>query len=706
LRAQIAALGTGPNIEGQLEAPEIAARRLALSDQLTRLLAPGLAAEEAYRRSDGLIKEVDRVLRERQTDALLRLWPSPINPSHWPTAASALTQFTLSLVSEIRSNLARAGIFLRLGDNLPLIFVYVIAALALWLRGHHYLEKIAPRLMQIGGTRAHHLWKLIFSTSQVIFPTFGVYLLCLATLESGILGVNGVVIVNSLPVFAVTMTVAIWLGNMMFPQDFTRPSAVNIPTERYVSGRVYAQLLGLLLGLDYLRAAIFTSSIYDDAAVSVLMFPSLAMTGLVILRMGLLLRRPNTNQLSAPQNPNENQNSWSRLLAVLARSLIVIGYLGPILGAIGYVSAGAALVFPAALTLGLVGGLLVLQNFVSTFYAFVMHRSDDEPEPLLPVLIGFGLTLMSLPLLALIWGARLADIQELWMRFMDGVPLGDARISPMNFVSFAVLFGVGYLATRLVQGALRSSILPKTNLDQGGRNAVVAGVGYMGIFFAALIAINAVGIDLSGLAIVAGALSVGIGFGLQNIVSNFVSGIILLIERPVSEGDWIEVGGVHGTVRSISVRSTRIETFDRSDVIVPNADLVSGQVTNWTRFSAMGRLIVPIAVAHQNDPELVKKILYDIGKDQPLSHKDPEPAVILCGFSVEAMNFELRMVLRDVNEYVNVRSDVNFLILTKFKEAGITLPALGIETLVRAAQLQLGATGTLVSSSRAGLSDD
>ena len=689
LRAQIAALGSSPP-DGAAEAPEIVARRLALIDQLTRLQAPGLAAEEAYRRTDGLIKEIDRILRERQTEALLRLWPSPVNPSYWPDAASAVTQFTLSLVTDVRNNLVRTGVFLRIGDNLPLILAYIIAAAVLWLRGNRIMAKVSPRMMLLGGPRAQHLWEFFLSLTQIAFPSIGAYLLSLAVLKTGLMGLNGTIIVMGLPIFVAIMTLSIWLGNRMFPSDPESFEGLNVPYERHAAGRVYSRLLGLVFGLEHLRAAIFTPIIYNDASVSVLMFPSLAVIGLLLVRMGVLLRpiSKKTDELFI-KSTTEGQNSRVRLLAIFARSLIAIGFFGPVLAAVGYVAAGAALVYPAVLTLGLVGTLLVVQNVVSALYAFLMRKLEDAPESLLPVLMGFGLTLISLPILALIWGARAADIQELWMRFLEGVPLGDTRISPTDFVSFAVLFGAGYLGTRLLQGALRSSILPKTSLDQGGRNAVVAGVGYLGIFFAALIAINAVGIDLSGLAIVAGALSVGIGFGLQNIVSNFVSGIILLIERPVSEGDWIEVGGVHGTVRSISVRSTRIETFDRADVIVPNSDLVSGQVTNWTRFSAIGRLIVPIAVAHGNDPELVRQILYDIGKQQPLSRQDAEPFVNFSSLTVESMNFELRMVLRDVNESVKVKSDIYFQIVKRFAENDVSLPALGVHALVRAAQIEL-----------------
>ena len=282
--------------------------------------------------------------------------------------------------------------------------------------------------------------------------------------------------------------------------------------------------------------------------------------------------------------------------------------------------------------------------------------------------------LAGLPLLAMIWGARPADIADVWRLLRDGTTVGGVTLSLNVILTLVLTFVAIVLVTRLFQALLRSTVLPRTRLDVGAREAIDAGTGYAGVTIAALAAVGAAGLDLSNLALVAGALSVGIGFGLQTIVSNFISGVILLIERPIKQGDWIEVAGFSGYVRGIRVRSTEIETFDRASVLVPNADLIAGTLLNRTHIGLAGRLTVPVGVAYESDPRQVESILLDIAEAHPLVLQDPPVAVLFMGFGDSAMDFEIRCRLRDVNYVLSVRSDLNFEIVERFRAAGITIP--------------------------------
>jgi potassium-dependent mechanosensitive channel len=668
LRTQIDALGPAP-VEGQGEAVEISARRTELTDQLTRLQAPGIAADEAYRRADGLIKEIDRLLRERQADELLRLWPSPLNPANWPAGIKAISDLGAKLGTEVQSHWDRASSRERLRGNLPLILLLTAVAAGLVLRGRRSMDALSRWVSARSSPRWRKVWSLPISLGQIVLPTGGLYLLAEALMATSMLGPTGVQIVEVIPALGLIVTTANWIASRVFPRTDDIEAPLNLPPLRRAEGRFHVKVFGGLIAIGVLTDLAREAVGAGDAAIAVLSFPVLVVAGLLLFRMGNLLRAHSVNDTA----PGDQVGFRNRLIALVGRAAEVIGAIGPVLAAIGYIAAAESLVYPAAVSLGLLGALFLLQQMVNAVWALLARRDDGVGDALAPTLIGFALALATLPLFAMIWGARPSDIAELWRLFLAGFAIGETQIAPTNFLVFAVIFGIGYTVTRLFQGALRSSILPKTSLDLGGQNAVLSGVGYLGVFLAGLIAINAAGINLAGLAIVAGALSVGIGFGLQNIVSNFVSGIILLIERPVSEGDWIEVGGVQGVVKTISVRSTRIQTFDRTDVIVPNTDLIAGRVTNWTRYNLTGRLIVPVAVAVGSDTRKVERVLLDIAEAEPLAVLNPPPQVVLMGFTPDAIQFEVRLILRDVNFQVSVRSEMNHAILRRFAEEDIFL---------------------------------
>ena len=669
VREQIAALGPAPP-EGETEVDEIAQRRQRLADQLVRLQAPGIAAEEAFRRADGLIGEVDRALREREASRLLQLWPSPLNPANWPEAVVALGDVTVRLWTETATRWTRGDGRQALFDNLPLTLLLSLLGLALVSQTRRVTQTLSARLPRQKTLRGRRVVALLLSMAQVVLPTLGAVALSEAVLATGLTGLVGAALAQALPAVVFTLVAANWIGHAVFPVDDGDEGATLLVSQRRAEGRFLTRSLGLALGVEAVRQVLVVEVGGSDTANAVLAFPVLATTAVLTFRMGQLLRR----HVRSVQAADEALSYGLRVLGLLARGVMLTSVAGVTLGAVGYLAAATALVYPSVISLGLVALLFVLQRLIGDLYGLVMKSDAADQDGLIPVLIGFGMAVASLPLFAVIWGARWADITELWQRFLQGFQIGATRVSPTDFLIFAIIFGAGYGVTRLLQGALKGTILPRTTLDQGGQNAVVSGVGYIGVFLAALIAINSAGIDLSGLAIVAGALSVGIGFGLQNIVSNFVSGIILLIERPVSEGDWIEVGNVQGTVKAISVRSTRIQTFDRSDVIVPNADLVTQRVTNWTRFNLTGRLIVPVAVLPGSDTRQVERVLREIAEAQPLAVLNPPPVIAFMGFGTEWMNFEIRIILRDVNFSVQVRSEINHRIVQRFAEEGIEMP--------------------------------
>ncbi len=666
IQSQIAALGAEPDT-GE-EDPEIAARRADLQAQLTRLQAPVLAAEEAHTRATGLIAEIDRIIRERQAEALVSLSPSPLNPTLWAPSLEEVFWTFRTLWTEISGSWANEVRQAEFRDTAPVSLGMAAFGLLLIARGRRWFTRLGLRARD-ASARGGDVWQFVVSLGKVLVPMGGLLLVCQAVIETGFVGLRGTTLLNYIPAWGLGIFFARWLADRLFP-DTDGPAPLRAAPDRRAEARSYTTVLAVLAVLSSVVEILGTIGNFSAEADAVIGFPVVCMTGLVLFRMGQFI----ASQISQDVEEDHEIGYRNRIARALFRAAQIVAVVGPVIWAVGYMRAAAALVYPTVLTFALLGFVVVLQKLVSDVYRMVTRPDDDVQEALWPVLIGFFLTLLAIPALALIWGVRVAELTELWATFRAGFTLGDTRISPTDFIMFVLVFALGYVLTRVVQGALRSSILPKTKIDKGGQTAIVSGLGYVGIFLAAIVAITSAGIDLSSIAIVAGALSVGIGFGLQNIVSNFVSGIILLIERPVSEGDWIEVGGKMGYVRDISVRSTRIETFDRTDVIVPNADLVSGMVTNYTRGNTIGRIILTVGVAYGTDTKRVETILREIAEAHTMVLLNPRPGVIFTGFGADSLDFEIRAILRDVNWSLTVKSDLNHEIARRFTEEGIEIP--------------------------------
>ncbi|KJZ20075.1 DUF3772 domain-containing protein [Loktanella sp. S4079] len=662
--AQLAALGPTP--ESGEEAASVADRRDALIAQRQELMAPRLLAQESYARANGLISEFDAQVLQRQTQELTQRGVVPLNPVYFAPAVGTLWNIFQTLTVETKAGFAVQSQHGELWANLPRAGFFLLVGIGLLGAGRRRVTSWRSQLEQTHWPLMP-LWLFMLSLLQILVPVVGLYTMMTGLETLNVFGQTGEAVANALPWAGLVVLFTWWLSRLVFPSG-EKPGYLAYDRNTRSAGRRYSLAIAWLVALASLFDAAMSVMDIDAGVNAAIALPVMVILGLLLWRLGVAIA-------TKPQEVEGQTVSQGRIRGIVAKLSYTVAVVTPLMVATGY-GAGRSVMLSWLMTLGVIGVVLILQRLVHDLSTPV--DQEDAPKTgalaLLPVVISLCLYVLSLPIIALIWGARVDDLVEVWARFREGFAIGESRISPTDFITFALVFALGYLLTRTIQGTLRKTVLPRTRLDLGGQNAVVAGFGYIGIILAAIVAITSAGIDLSNLAIVAGALSVGIGFGLQNIVSNFVSGIILLIERPVSEGDWIEVGGQMGYVRAISVRSTRIETFDRTDVIIPNADLVSGQVTNWTRGNLVGRVIVPVGVAYGSDIDLVTKILREIAEAHPLVIMTPPPNVLFTGFGADSLDFEIRAILRDVNLVMTTRSELNHEIAKKFAEAGIEIP--------------------------------
>jgi potassium efflux system protein len=279
--------------------------------------------------------------------------------------------------------------------------------------------------------------------------------------------------------------------------------------------------------------------------------------------------------------------------------------------------------------------------------------------------------LIALPYILESWlGVRLGDYLT-W--FDKGIQIGKTRIS-LQHIAYLILFLVfiSYLA-KIIRRALQDEVLPRTRLEIGARASLVNIIIYSLWILAIYTGLNILGINLSSLAFMAGALGIGIGFGLQNIVNNFVSGIILLFDPSIQVGDMVQVGEDWGTISRINIRTTVVQSFDNASLIIPNSQMLSDKVTNWSYKDPKVRRQVDVGVAYGSDVQLVRKVLLQIARQLPEVLQDPAPRVDFMDFGDSALKFRIRFWISSPDYWLSAPTEFRFRIDEQFKKHGIEI---------------------------------
>ena len=330
-----------------------------------------------------------------------------------------------------------------------------------------------------------------------------------------------------------------------------------------------------------------------------------------------------------------------------------------------------------------IGAFIIVRRFISDLLrrSIVFWIKTFKLRKQLLSKADFLMTLLVTPLLVLfliyslltLWGMPGAFMLQAVKNLVFGFKVGGINISLISIVTGLLVFLISLTLVKMMKNRLSNNLLNRINMDEGIKHSLISGFSFTGFIISAILAIVAMGVDLSNLAVIAGALSVGIGFGLQDVIKNLVSGIILLFERPFKVGDWVLIGGEEGKITLINIRSTEVETFNKASVIIPNATLISSSLTNLTHGNNWQRQTIAVGVSYDSDAEQVTKLLLECARSCKKVMKVPAPYVLFKNFGESSLDFELRIYVSDIWSGWSAGSDVRYEILRRFREANINI---------------------------------
>ena len=687
VRQQIQRIGPPPGKDQPPESPTVASERARLNALAAHLDGAVKTTELAWTRAKQLIDRITVIRYQLFTRNLLERRDSPMLPGVWRDVSSRMDAIfgRLAYYGGDWMTWARrvSGWLTALAAAIAIVYLTLSVAVRRYV-GHRLARPEASPSFFERTVKAAWIvpLRMLAPALAVLMLYFG--LASLDLLFSPWLGLASAALSGLL----IYITSSSLLGVSLAPR---LPAWRLVPVADRTASRV--RLIMQAFVAVYVIDTVLVElgrALYVPLAVTVAQ--SFLMSVAFALLLGWLVLTPFVPQ-TGPDRPVNGHAFVPKPVTLLSPvwiklPLLLTGLVIFVASMLGYVALGRFIAHQVVLSGTVLGacGLLYLAIRAATrgrtenrdLVSLSLERNFGLTDParrrqlsrLVEVMGTFVIGMLALPVLMLQWGFSGADIRDWVKALLFGFEIGQFRISLARILIGIGLFTGLLFLTRLLQRWLRDSVLVQPRVDVGIANSIDTAVGYSGIALALLIALSYAGLDITSLAIVAGALSVGIGFGLQSIVNNFVSGLILLVERPIKVGDWIVVGGEQGNVRRISVRSTEIETFDRASVIVPNSELIAGRVINWTHRNQLGRAVVKIEAIPTADPEKVLDMLRQCAAETSDALKTPPAFITFDGFSSEKLEFTVRAVVNDVYQGGNVATQLRIVILKRLRENG------------------------------------
>ncbi|MBI1386232.1 MAG: DUF3772 domain-containing protein [Rhizobiales bacterium] len=679
LRAQLERLGPAPEAGGTPESPSVAESRAGLEREVSRIDGLVRSAELIATRSESLISRLENLRRQRFTRAVLEQTASPLLPELWRGAWQQQLASLDSLATIARAWWRRAAPQWRLA----LLFV---AAIAIGLLLHRGLARVEQQRDRIAASEPAFIRRADVALQTALARAIP-WLVPLLAIYLGLAHIDllpqttAPVIAALLWGVAIVVCVRALSKSLVAPR---RPQWRVFPLPDDVAPRIHRRVVamagvyavsGVLRAVNAATLAPLQVTIVQDFILG-LIFSAL---------FAALLIEPWRRARDGEGRASRLWPAWLKIVVWLLVAVVVAA------SAAGYVALGQFLIGQVIVTGSVLLAAWLLHLGISELSADVATKGRpasrllDEVLEASPIqsrfaglaisgLLNLVLIVLVVPLVLLQWGFSFDRIRGWLEAAFFGFQVGSINISIARILVAVALFAGVLVLLNLLRRWLDENILVPPQVEAGLANSIRTGVGYLGYALAAAAGVSYMGLDFTNLAIVAGALSVGIGFGLQSIVNNFVSGLILLVERPIQVGDWVVAGDAEGYVKRISVRSTEIETFDRASVIVPNSELVAGRVTNFTHRNKMGRVVVRIGVSYAADPEEVMALLTEIGSAHPLVLVWPKPTAAFEDFGASSLDFSLRVFIADINNILSVRNDLRIAILKALRERNIEIP--------------------------------